>query len=444
MKKFYMILWLVSMIPFVGNAQTPKHEENTTANYQLASRFSPEKLRKMIFSTSVNPNWLSKSDQFWYVYETPNGKNWYIVDPALRKKEPLFNNADMAAQLTRLIKDPFDAQNIDIRNIQFNDDGRSFRFEVNSTKDTVKSKEEREKLTNKSDTLKKKVFYLEYDLQTRRVVELSDTLKPKPHLSWANFSPDTSVVIFAKAYNLYWMDWDNYLKAQKNEKDSTIVEHQFTTDGVQYYAWGGDQNNTTSDANEKEFLEQRRRANVLWSPNGEHFLVSRKDSRHLDPLWVINNVGGKRPTLETYKYMMPGEQDSTEQELYLFDFATKTPTQLDIHAFKNQTLSLWSNPQSSGGGGGFGGGFRPGEIRISTWLGNDDAFYFARSSRDLHRIDIVKLNVQDRSVQVLVEERMNTYLDVNRPWLINDGKEFVHWSQRDGGDTTISMMAMVT
>src|SRR5690554_2469648 len=99
----------------------------------------------------------------------------------------------MAAQLTRLIKDPFDAQNIDIRNMQFNDDGRSFRFEVDSTKDTVKSREERETLTNKSDALKKKVFYLEYDLQTRRVVGLSDTQKPKPHVSWANLSPTTSV-----------------------------------------------------------------------------------------------------------------------------------------------------------------------------------------------------------------------------------------------------------
>lgn len=422
-----MTLWLAVMVPFMALAQAPHHAERTKANYQLASRFSPEKLRKMIFSTSVNPNWLSQSDRFWYVYETSAGKSWYIVDPVLRKKEPLFDNADMAAQLTRIVKDPFDSQNIDIRSIRFNEDERSFRFEVNSTKDTVKNQEEREKLTNKSDTLKKKVFYLEYDLQTRRVVELSDTLKTKANLSWANFSPDTSVVIFAKAYNLYWMDRENYLKAQKNDKDSTIVEHQFTTDGVQYYAWGGDQYSTTTGGDakeEKEALEQRRRAPVIWSPDGKYFLVSRKDSRHLSPLWVINNVGGKRPTLETYKYQMPGEADSTEQELHLFDFATKKPTLLDVHAFKNQTLSLWTNPLPSN--------MRSDAIRISTWLGTNDAFFFARSSRDLKRIDIVKLNISDLSVSVLVEERMNTYLDVSRPWLIDGGKEFVHWSQRDG------------
>ncbi|HZH54223.1 MAG TPA: hypothetical protein VFD72_01100 [Sphingobacteriaceae bacterium] len=197
MKKNYTLLWLMLLLPFFALAQSPQK-----ANYQLASRFSPEKLRKMIFSTSVRPNWLRDGDRFWYDYETSEGKKWYIVDPSARRKELLFDHADMAAQLTRLVKDPMDAQHLDLRNIRFNEDERSFRFEVNSTKDTVKSAEEREKLTNKSDTLKKKVFYLEYDLQTRRVVELADSLKPRPNLSWASFSPDTSVVIFAKNYNL--------------------------------------------------------------------------------------------------------------------------------------------------------------------------------------------------------------------------------------------------
>ena len=29
-------------------------------NYELAARFSPEKLKKMIFSTSVDPHWMKK------------------------------------------------------------------------------------------------------------------------------------------------------------------------------------------------------------------------------------------------------------------------------------------------------------------------------------------------------------------------------------------------
>src|SRR5690606_24616599 len=114
---------------------------------------------------------------------------------------------------------------------------------------------------------------------------------------------------------LYWMDRENFEKAIKDEKDSTIVEHQITTDGIQYYAWGGDQySTTTGDAKEDEELKKRKSVYLSWSPDGKHFAMTRKDNRHLNPLWVINNVGLKRPTLETYKYLMPGETDSTEVE----------------------------------------------------------------------------------------------------------------------------------
>ena len=423
MRKKYSLVLFVLLALNTGFAQETR--EIPKANYQLAAKFSPEKLNRLIFSTTVNPNWLKNSSRFWYMYETPAGKNWYLVDPVARKKDPLFDNAGLAAQLTRIVKDPFDAQHIDIRNLKFTDDETRIRFEINSTKDTLKSVEEREKSTNKTDSLKKKVFYFEYDLQTRQLVELADSLKPKPHLSWASFTPDTSVVLFAKSYNLYWMDKDNYTKAQKNEKDSTIVEHQFTTDGVQYYAWGGDEySTTTGDAKkDEEEKNKRKRANIIWSPDGKHFVVTRKDNRHLDALWVINNVGGTRPTLETYKYQMPGETDSTEQELHLFDFATKTPRNIDVPAFKNQTVSIWTKPQPANS--------RQDDIRINTWLGPNDRFFFARSSRDLKRIDVGTISTNGE-VNILVEERANTYLDIRRPELINDGKEFVFWSQRDG------------
>ena len=423
MQKKYLLLFLVLGLFNVGIAQKTITEQR--ANYQLAARFSPDKLKRLIFSTAVNPNWLNNSNRFWYVYETSEGKNWYMVDPEARRKELLFNNAHLAAQLTRIIKDPFDAQHIDLRNLEFTDDEQRIRFEVNSSKDTLKTKEERKKSTNKADSLKKKVFYLEYNLQNRQLVELADSLKPKPHPSWASFSPDTNTVIFARNYNLYWMDRENYEKARKDEKDSTIVEHQFTTDGVQYYAWGGDDRSTTTgdEKKDKEDQNERKRTGIIWSPDGSHFVVTRKDNRHLNALWVINNVGVKRPTLETYKYQMPGEVDSTEQELHIFDFATKKPHHIPVAAFKNQTFSIWTKPQPRDR--------RTDDLRINTWLGTDDRFFFARSSRDLKRIDMGTIAV-DGQVKVLVEERSNTYLDVQRPTLINDGQEFVFWSERDG------------
>lgn len=411
------------MANLTGFAQEKK--EKIKANYRLASNFSPNKLRTMIFSTEVRPNWIHHSDKFWYEYATSEGKKWYLVDPAQKKKEELFDNADLAAQITKIVQNPFDRQNLGISNLKFTDDEKSIRFEVASTKDTVKSKEEIEKLTNKSDTIKKKVFYLEYNLSDKTLKEIPDSLKEKSRLSWANFSPDTTRVFFAKNYNLYWMDKENYDKAVKNEKDSTIVEHQFTFDGEQYYAWGGDQYSTTTGDSKKEKEEKEKRKPVYfsWSPDGKHFVLTRKDNRHLNPLWVINNVGSTRPTLETYKYLMPGETDSTEVELHIFEAAGLTSKKVDVSAFKNQTVSIYTKDRNKSS--------YTGKTFINYWHGDNQEFYVARSSRDLKRIDLLAVTV-DGEVKTLVEERSNVYQDIKKPLPVNNGQQFIHWSQRDG------------
>ena len=64
----------------------------TKANYQLAAKYSPTRLGKSLFSTTVDPHWLKKSNRFWYMYETTDGKKWYIVDPARGEKKLLFDN----------------------------------------------------------------------------------------------------------------------------------------------------------------------------------------------------------------------------------------------------------------------------------------------------------------------------------------------------------------
>ncbi len=420
MKKLYLFLLLFGSSYFV-NAQVRNSSTTNTANYQLAAQFSPEKLKKTIFSTSVEPNWLPNSNRFWYTYSSSDGQKWYLVDAEKATKRFLFDNADMAAKLSVIVRDPFDAKHLKLNNLLFSDNEQQIRFEVNSSLDTLKTAEELKESKNKTDSLKKKIFYLEYDLQSTKLVELADSLKPKTHKPWASFSPDTSVVIFAKNYNLYWMDKANYQKALKDEKDSTIVEHQLTKEGIKNYAFGGD-GNLISGEEEKE-KEKRKAVRILWSPDGRHFALTRKDSRHLTDLWVINNVAANRPTLETYKYQMPGEADSTKQELYIFNFPAKTYKQVNVDAFKNQTIGLWSAKQPVA---------KPNNpVRISTWHGDDNSFYFYRSSRDLKRIDLGKVNVNG-DVSILIEERSNIYLDIQRPELINGGKEFVFWSARDG------------
>ena len=40
-------------------------QNEVTPNYDLAAKFSPKNIAKMVHSTSVNPNWLKLGNKFW-------------------------------------------------------------------------------------------------------------------------------------------------------------------------------------------------------------------------------------------------------------------------------------------------------------------------------------------------------------------------------------------
>jgi dipeptidyl-peptidase-4 len=395
-------------------AEAPK------ANYQLASRFSPAKLKKIVYSTTVDPHWLKLSNRFWYMYETPAGKSWLLVDPARRTKKQIFNTAEIAAEITRIVRDPFDAEHLPIENLKFAKDEKSLNFEIKSSLDEVKPDRKDKKA---ADSLQKKIFYFNYDLEQAKVTEVPNYSKPKAKPTWGSVAPDSSAVIFSRNYNLYWMDKANYLKAVKNEEDSTIVEHQLTKDGVKFYSYGEDgdgENNEEVIKNDKK----RRKIYVLWSPDARYFVLNRQDQRKVKDLWVINNTAAGRPTLETYKYQMPGEKEAPVDEILLFNFAAKSFKKLDINAFKDQSVSLWSAPSLNKD--------RDNEFRPSIWLGTNSKIYFSRTSRDLKKVDVCMVDINTEKVSPLIDERFNTYVEINRPGLVKDGAEIIHWSERDG------------
>ena len=135
--------------------------------YLQAEKFTSDKLRTMLFSTTVDPHWFQQGNSFWYTYKTSEGTFWYVVNPNTRSKQLLFNREEIAAQLTEIVKDPFEARQLPIRNLKAKEDGRTFTFEVTSTKDA------KPKTGEKKDN-KKEVFYFSYDSQTRKLTHLKD------------------------------------------------------------------------------------------------------------------------------------------------------------------------------------------------------------------------------------------------------------------------------
>lgn len=412
MRCIYALLFL--LITVTGTSQnTP------VPNYAQAAKFSPKRLEKMIFSTSVDPHWLKNGNRFWYTYETTSGKKWYIVDAPKGTKRELFNTDKMAADITMIVKDPFDGQNLDIDSLKFIKNETALEFAVKSTID-----EEIKDTTKKGGAVKKqkKMFYFEYDLQTGVLKELKNEKRPLRRQSWANISPDQKWVLFSRNDNLYWMDSANYRKAQIKDDDSTIVEHQITFDGVDNFSYGSGRDGSNVDAEKNK--DKRKSAFAYWSPDSKHFALSRTDQRKVKDLWVVNYTAQPRPTLETYKYQMPGEKDAPIRYVYLFNIADTSRSILDVSAYKDQELAIWSAPTKQSD--------RDNDFRALTWYGDNNQFFMSRTSRDLKHIDICRVDVKTGAVKPIIKEELNTYVEVRRPGLINNGQEIIQWSERDG------------
>ena len=304
MKKlcFYFLI----LFGFISFSQS---QENEKANYDLAYKFSPKNIAKLVHSTSVRPHWLKNGNKFWYQYKTTAGSKYYIVDADRRTKSELFDNDKMAAWLTEITKDPYDGQHLPKFSFKFVKNETAIRFRVTSN-ELVKSKD-----TLKKSKKEKKVFYLEYKLGGSGLTIINNEKKKEEKWKkWANVSPDSTIVLYSKKFNLYWMDKENFLKAVKNEKDSTIVENQWTKDGVEHYGYGGYGRGLDNEDIAKK-KNDRFPVRGYWSSDSKKFIFQKLDNRKIKDLWVINSTGKKRPTLETYKYHMAGEEAEYKHEI---------------------------------------------------------------------------------------------------------------------------------
>lgn len=229
-------------------------------------------------------------------------------------------------------------------------------------------------------------------------------------------------MVYAKDLNLYRMSREDYEKLKKDDKDSTVTEIQLTTTGVKDFGFGQPYSllNTDTLCNGK----RKNPGYLLWSPDSRHFVISISDNRKVKDLWVINAMATPRPTLETYKYQMPGEKEAPVSHLYLFDMSNDSYKEINTQAFKDQTIRMAYRPRLHKQ--------RDMKELPSIWLGDNNRFFVTRSSRDLHRIDVCTYTIGEDSIRPIIEERMNTYIELRPLAAVNNGKELIHWSERDG------------
>ncbi|WP_034043165.1 S9 family peptidase [Wocania ichthyoenteri] len=441
MKKITLLFSLILLNAYSLFGQEVNNEV-PTPNYRLASKFSPTNIGKLVHSTSVRPNWLKNGNRFWYQYKTTDGSNYYIVDADKRSRTKLFDNAKMAKWLSEITKDPYDAKHLPRFNFKFVKNETAIRFRVTS-KEKVEVVDEKKEAVKKEDTtstkqdsistkktkkkapkMENKVYHFEYKLGGNGLAVIDNKKEEdKKWKKWANISPDSTIVLFSKNFNLYWMDKENFLKAVKDEKDTTIVENQWTKDGVEHFGYGGGSRGENNETKEKN-KDDRKNIYGIWSHDSKKFVFQKTDSRHIKDLWVINSVSKKRPTLETYKYHMPGEEEYYKREILVFDIPSKEVQKVKLDTTVQQDISIYRAPRKQSN--------RSDEFQPSLLLSKKGKIYFNTKSRDKKRINISVADIETGDVKTLIKEELNTYVEVRPLVLINNEQELLHWSERDG------------
>lgn len=458
-----------------GSPAEPAAAPSPSPNYALEERFLPDAVNKLVFDLAVTPHWFTLSDRFWYSYKTTEGTKYYIVDPLKKSKTLLRDNAKVAAALSTLTNFPYDAQNLPIKRLKVVEKDTRMRFEVEIRKNAVvpnepkkeASQEDAEEQGKEGDTSMggqqsqstsqpgepaeksedTRILLFEYDLATARVTRLDNVEPPRKKPMWASVSPDEKRVVFARGYNLYLMDAENYAKAQKKPGDPGVVETQLTTDGVEKYSYARvllpEQTEQLKKSNKGDTSKTGFRTppvTIHWSKDSKKLALEREDDRKVGDYWVIHSLTNPRPILESRSYALPSEANVPLSEIDILDVASKERVVVQPKDFVDETLAISDAAQNE----------RDHEelrqeqeenkenptplTRVSPrWVSEtSDKLYFTSRSRDFRRVDVCVADTTTAKVSKLIEERSNVWLTAKPLRLVDNGKELVWWSERDG------------
>jgi dipeptidyl-peptidase 4 len=444
-------------------------------NYALEEQFLPEQVSKLVFDLAVTPHWFSESDRFWYSYQTTEGTRYYIVDPVKKSKTPLWDNAKLAAALSTLTNFPYDAQHLPIKRLKLAEKDTRMRFEVEIRKNAVvpnepkreKSQEDIEE-QGKEGEMKQgeqqgqtmqptgqpaekpedtRTIYFEYDIATGKVTRLDNFEAPKKKPMWAAVSPDGKTVVFARGFNLYQMDGENYAKALKKAGDASVVETQVTTDGVEKYSYARvllpeqEEQLKKQDKGDTNKAGPRTPAvTIHWSKDSKKFALEREDNRKVGDYWVIHSLTNPRPLLEARSYPLPGEANMPVSEIDIFDVASKQRAVVQPKSFVDEVLTISDAPQMERDREELReeqeeNRLNPAPLsRLSPrWVAEtSDKLYFTSRSRDFRRVEVDVADSTTGKVQKLIEERSNVWMSQKPVRLVENGKELLWWSERDG------------
>jgi dipeptidyl-peptidase 4 len=238
--------------------------QGTLEDYQRAQRFLSGNLRHLISVADVRPNWIEKTNRFWYRKVSANGAEFILVDAENNTSGPAFDHTKLAGALSHASGHEYQPTKLPLEDLEFVE-GNAIRF-----------------------NLAKKLWTC-----TLADYQCKEGPADNPNES---LSPDKKWAAYVKDYNLY----------VRNVSTGAVVK--LTDDGIRSWDYA------TPLPSLRVLVEQgtedvKQPAAVFWSPDSSKLITYRIDSRNAGRFTSLQFVPPDqlRPKAFTYVYPLPGE-----------------------------------------------------------------------------------------------------------------------------------------
>jgi hypothetical protein len=373
------------------------------ANWTLAERFGTDAMRTAVYSTGVQPRWLGETDSLWYNWRDRTGSRFYLVVPQARVKRPLFDHAKVAAALSETHRKAYEPQNLPFTTLDFTKDHRRIRFTVDTVRYEWHLQDETLRSLGKPSRDTVPVD------EERARGQGGGNGTGGGNQDWRNYAPDSTLFAFARDHDLYVVDAKSgdttkvSADGEKNRsfgwRDTTQVQQQQQQQ----------QDDDDDGERQRRSRDPRVRPNVVWSPDSRAFAVVRNDARKVRELYLVNVLAEPRPTLSSYTYAMPGEENVSQPELWVWRRGEGALRQLDVRRYKDQRL-----------------------LNVH-WTVGSDVVRLVRRDRLQRNLELVEVALATGAVKRLLTESVeNAYLETQPVRYVKPGGDMLWWSERSG------------
>ncbi|HEU4698655.1 MAG TPA: DPP IV N-terminal domain-containing protein [Gemmatimonadales bacterium] len=228
----------------------------TSEDYARAERYMSWNTAPLVLGADVRPAWLADG-RFWYATRTARGLEYFVVDPATGKRTGAFDQAAIAAALSKAA---------DTTITPFALPGAQIDSEA--------------ALRSASFLLGKQRFRCDMAAKTCA----AENAPTRGRIPLESLSPDGKRAVFIRDWNLWLRDV------------ASGQETQLTTDGVENFGYATDNAGWVHSD----------RPVVLWSPDSRKIATFQQDQRHVGDMYLVETHVG-HPVLQAWKYPLPGD-----------------------------------------------------------------------------------------------------------------------------------------